>query len=205
MDSKDIVSTIPSLGDAVTQSKVIRQGKAGLSEWDNIETTPNNHTIKVLNVMRSLGKGSVENYISKNLHTCGEDYDNYIRKQLLGHETKLNSSTTKKKSPGKKKGKKKKGKKHKRVTLNEALEVSNTLAEAETYLKSRNSNRITKIDIQRLNVLKSIASKYDVVTENFKWDRFENNIGFKNEFVEFRLITLMKMLNHAKKNNKNIF
>jgi hypothetical protein len=204
MDSKDIVSTIPSLGDAVTQSKVIRQGKAGLSEWDNIETTPNNHTIKVLNVMRSLGKGSVENYISKNLHTCGEDYDNYIRKQLLGHETKLNSSTTKKKSPGKKKGKKKKGKKHKRVTLNEALEVSNTLAEAETYLKSRNSNRITKIDIQRLNVLKSIASKYDVVTENFKWDRFENNIGFKNEFVEFRLITLMKMLNHAKKNNKNI-
>lgn len=178
------------------ENKSIAHQKFNESQWDSIEIT-NPDEKPVVEVMKQLGRNNVsKQYLERSFETCG-DYYYYVREMVI-REGFLNLlEPIEYKSIFKKSKKKKSGGKHKKVSLEEAL-TGRTIEEAEKYLKSKNS--LKQEEMIAINTLKQM-------TKSFKKDLvgmincdvlyYINNSGLNAKYLEFRLLTIMKLMENS--------
>ena len=183
----------------VNMSK-IKQEKLSLQEWENMETNADNHLRSVLNIMRILGREGQTMLTKETLKSCGDNYATFIRPKLI-KDSLLPFATMNVVDETDKTIKKKGTKKNKQVTLDEALLKCETIQECEQYIKSRSNGKIAKDDIIRINVIKILDSSYNDIITSFNKSDYFINTGFRNNYIEFRLITLMLCIDHATKHN----
>ena len=203
INNDEAVNEIVTSKTSTFDQKKIKQEKFSSDQWENMETSADSHLRQVLDVMRLLGTSENTSLQNKAINTCGEDYEVYLRNKLINDKnyplpfSKLSTHETKSKNKSSKKhgGKQK----HRQVTLEEAFEDPNvnSIKEAESYIKSHSQGKIGKNDIGRINTIKILESSYDKILENFNTDNFSDNNGFRNNYIEFRIITLMLCINYA--------
>lgn len=192
---------------SIKRSDATKQSKLAKGAWEDIERSITPLERDICDLMKKLGNNTLDS-LSKEIESHFQIVIEFYEKLKKLHVDSnllptLGSPEKKKKGSPKssaskpsaaKKGKG--GKKGPKCSLIEALDATSTPEEAESYMRSK-AYVMKKDEIINLNILKRIYEFFEKSKTLINTRNYKSNSGFKNQYLEMRVVTLMILMENS--------